>query len=551
MKNTKVVQWLVFAGALLVCTIGLARQEILMIDTRFALFVHEMSENGIYPFPQLYGKFYPDYTSIPVILMYWSSLIFGKINWLTIVLPSAIAMAFIVMFVYKIGCRMYSHYHGLIAALLMFSSWEILNIGRIVSLDAYPALAAIVGFYLLYTADEDKKYLRLWWLPVLMILGFLARGPIGVIVPTAVFVAYCLIAGRFLRLFILGASGAVILAGLLALWAWFSYRCGGDAFYKEFWYMQIGNRLSNVKPPWYYFADALGSYAITYPLGMAVLGTYIYCFRKKMFLLRQEPKIQKIQLLAVWMLIILVGMSVPGTKHLRYVTGAIPAAALLAALLFSNPDRLKFLTWLRRWAIRLFCAVPFFALIGLWIGAWILRMPEVIEKLDGVEISLPLMVPSMVLGVFCLAVICLRKGIKRRDRNLMIVVIMVFTVVLARIMMVEPIAQFTMTSDKFVDEVETLRPDGQPLYFIFLGPDGDENKYMLHVERKRIFVPKYLNEGQPDLKSLPAGTLIVSREDRWLKRVGEDDRNRAEVLAKGRIGRRDCVLLRVTGEPKP
>ena len=550
MKNTRVIQWLVFAGALLVCVAGLAKLEILMIDTRFALFVQEMSENGIFPFPQLYGKFYPDYTSIPVILMYWSSLLFGAVNWLSIVLPSAVCMAFIVMFTYKVGCRMYSSYHGLTAAVLMFGAWEILNIGRIVSLDAYPALAAIIGFYLMYTADGEKRFRRLWWLPVLMVVGFLARGPIGVVVPTAVFVSYYLIRGQFKMLFAVGAAGAVILTGMLALWAWLAYRCGGDAFYGEFWSMQITGRLGSTKPPWYYFTNAVGSFAVTYPIGLAVLAIYAWTLKKSFFRFRPVPSVEKIQLLAAWMLIIILGMSIPGTKHLRYVTAAIPPAALLAALLISNSDRLKILTWLRRWLIRIAMLVPFVGLAGVWIAAWILKMPKIVEMINGVEIKLPLFIPSMVLSVFCLAVFCIRRGVRRRDRNLLIITLMVGTLILGRIMIVETIAQYTMSSKAFVATVEELRPDGQPLYFIFLGPDGDENKYMLHVRRDRIFVPLYLNDSGEQLKSLPLGTLIVSRKDRYLKYVDETVRKRMEILAEGRIARRDCVLLRVTGGEK-
>lgn len=550
MKKTNVVSWVIFAVSLLVCVAGLARMEILMIDTRFALFVHEMSESGIDPFPRLYGSLYPDYTSLPVILMYWSSLLFGKINWFTIVLPSAVCMAFVVMFTYKIGCRMYSAAHGLVAAVLMFGAWEILNIGRIVSLDTYPTLAVVIGFYLMYAAGEDNRRRRwLWWLPVLMILGFLARGPIGVVIPTAVFLSYYLVCGKFRMTLAVGVAGAVILAGMLALWAWFAWYCGGEAFHGKFWEMQITGRLGSTKPPWYYFTNALGSFAVTYPLGLIVLCVYIRYWKKDFFRIGQTPRIAKVQLLAAWMLVIILGMSIPGTKHLRYITAAMPAAALLAALLITNPDHLKILTWLRRWVIRIAILAPFVGLAALLVAAAVLRLPAVVEALDGIEIKLPLLVPGIVLGVFCLAVLSMRQGVRRYSRNLLVIVIMVATMILGRIMIVETVAQYRMSSKAFVAEVEALRPEGQPLYFIFLGPDGDENKYMLHVRRDRIFVPKYLD--RPDeLKSLPPGTLIVSRRDRYFEKTDEAVRGRIEILAEGRIARRDCLLLRIAGGNK-
>jgi 4-amino-4-deoxy-L-arabinose transferase-like glycosyltransferase len=540
----------IFAVALLVFVIGLSRLEILMIDTRFALFVHEMGENGIYPFPQLYGKLYPDYTSIPVILMYWSSLLFGGIDWFTIALPSAICMAFIVMFTYKIGSRMYSPAHGLVAAILMFGAWEILNIGRIVSLDAYPALAAVIGFYLIYMVGRAPRLLHLWlwWLPVLMIMGFLGRGPIGVVVPTAVFISYYLVAGRFRMVLVIGFAGAAILAGMLALWAWFAHYYGGGTFYAEFWEMQITGRLGSTKPLWYYFTNGLGSFAVTYPLALLVLLVYIRYWKRDFFRIRQNPRLAKVQWLAAWMLIVILGMSIPGTKHLRYITAAMPPAALLAGLLILNPDHLKLLTWLRHWVIRIAMLVPFVALAGLWIAVAVLRLPPVVEALDGVEIKLPLFVPSVILGLFCLAVVAARRKVRRIGKHLLVITLLVATMVLARIMIIETIAEARMSSTEFVAKVEALRPEGQPLHFIFLGPDGDENKYMLHVNRERIFVPQYLNWPDERLKTLPVGTLVVSRKDRYFKYVDQATRDRMVILAEGRIARRDCLFLRVTGD---
>ncbi len=539
-NKQKILPWLIFASALIIYTVGLSKMEIIMIDTRFALFVHEMRENGIFAFPQHHGNFYPDYTSVPVILMYLASLIFGGVNQFTIVLPSAIAMAAMVALVYVIGRRMHSAYFGLAGAIMMFAAYELVSIGRIASIDAYPALAATLCFYLLYSADQDKKYRRLWWLPVAMIFGFAMRGPIGTVIPTAVCVSYCLVAGKWRRLFITGATGAVLLGGLLALFAYSAYLSGGDKFLAEFWDLQITGRISNVKPPWYYLTDAVGSFALTYPLALMVLIVYLICRKKDFFKLARPQNEQTVQFLAAWALVIILGMSIPGTKHLRYITGAFPPLSLLAAVIMINPGHLKFLTWFRIWFVRVISLMPLVALIALPVGAWILRLPAVVKALDGVEIKLPLMIPCLLLLVFNLAVFNMRKGIRRRERNILLLGIMAIIIVLARIMVVEVAEQYINSSRKFVQKVEEIRQD-RPLYFLFIGFDGDANKYMANVDRKKIFVPKEITA--KDLKALEPGSLIIVREDHWRKRVDEALRKDFSLVTEGQLARRECLLM--------
>ena len=116
-------------------------------------------------------------------------------------------------------------------------------------------------------------------------------------------------------------------------------------------------------------------------------------------------------------------------------------------------------------------------------------------------------------------------------------------VTFVRIMIIEPIEAATLSSRDFTLRCEEIRGERVPVFYA-LGPDGDENKYMINVSRSRIFVPKHVADR--DIASLPAGTLVVARLDKWEK-AGAADASGWTALARGRIGRRDCALLEKKG----
>jgi len=92
----------------------------------------------------------------------------------------------------------------------------------------------------------------------------------------------------------------------------------------------------------YYWFGSLAKYAVSYPLAVIVISGKIRDLWK--------PKTQEDRLLAqltLWMLIILVGLSIPGVKKMRYILPAFPAFALIGGYLFvglfekSFPGRIR------------------------------------------------------------------------------------------------------------------------------------------------------------------------------------------------------------------
>ncbi len=560
---------IVFCGALLLFTFNLASNEILMIDTRFALFTDEMLKNGIGPFPQLYGQYYPDYTSVPIILMAAFSLLLGETSQLSIAFPSAIAAAAMLAVTCRTGTEFRSLHFGILAVLLSLLSVEFLNICRIASIDLFPALAAAISFFLTWRAlDQEKK---MPWAGILlcMFAGYLARGPVGVMIPLAAAAAPCIAQRRF-KLFARLLAAALLLCGLPAiLWLVWAYQAAGREFVDSVIKMQFASRFGSGKPLWYYFTNAAGSYAVVYPVGLLTAAVYLWHYRKQ---LRRPPVSRHetmVLSLILWMLFILLGMSLPGTKHLRYVVGVIPPAALLMALLLENPDRIPLFDRIGKLFFLLAKIIPAAVLAG-FAALQILRIDAVAGVLR-MNIPFDYSFPAVAAPVPVLVLLLNRIKFTPPVRRLFLTGGAALSVLALHTGILEGMNQARQSSAAFVAAVEKFRPAETPLWFACLGPDGDENKYLWNVPAKQRFIPRYLckeplldekeeplldensqmifelkyrNPAGEELPPPQSGDLVLVRLDKWIVEYDEAFRAAYEPLLTGRLAHRNAALLR-------
>ncbi len=564
MKTEKhtLIPVLIFLGALALFTAGLAGGEPLQIDTRFGLFVREMWQNGVGPYPQLYGLYYPDYPAGPTLLSYLAALATGAIDRFSLALPTAAAAAVLLTVTWLIGAGEQSRFprRGFAAVLLALCSIEFLHIARISSLDLYPAAAAAVSFLLVLRSAGDGRWGRCGFLALCFLAGYLARGPLGVVIPATAALAACAALGKFRPVPAIGAMAAAVLGVLWYLWIGLAERLGGEELVQLVESMQAGSRFESDRWPLYYFFDAAGSYAIAYPLGLLAALLYLWKSRRNLFRTPESGGERLVRALAFWMLAVLCGMSIPGTKHLRYVVSAIPPAALLAAMLLENPGAFRVPERLRDGFFRLAELLPLLLLAAFPIAVIIFALPPVSRALGGEVRLLPQL--CWVLPGAALAVYANRSfrapGRAAADRRLVNLAGAAFTFFVIQAALLEPVETATNSSIRFVAAAEALRPDGTEVYFYGLGPDGDENKYMFHVAPERYFFPRYLTDRKPkkrnpytsrrsklvsEAAAFPAGALIAARLDRW-NRLQPELREQYETIASGRVGRRDAVLLR-------
>ncbi|MFA6717028.1 MAG: hypothetical protein WCS27_16745, partial [Victivallaceae bacterium] len=410
---------------------------------------------------------------------------------------------------------------------------------RAPSPDMFVAFSGICAFYLMYTAELENKALRLFFLPLLFVIGFVMRGPIGAVIPIGIVFVYYLSARRWKTAVAGGVLGALALSCCLMLLIIIVYRHGGRELVKTFQETQVGSRMSKGKPVWFYFTNAMGSYALAYPLAFFVMGFYAWRERKKYFAAAAPDSYAALrQRLTGWLLVIILGMSVPGTKHLRYIVAAIPAAALLATFLFVNPDRLPLFRKLRDWFLTICRFVPFAALGTVIVGAIVLKILKI-------DIPVPMFLPAIVFMVIGFAMLGGMRKIKGIDKMMFIITLTVMTFLVIKIMLIEPIENYGESSYKFVKKIESLRPADGKLCFCGIDRDGEALKYLINLSRDRYYIPLFVELGKnEELLKLPAEVLIVFKANK-IKSVKPEVKKHLQELARGDLGHRECILFRL------
>ena len=524
----------IFIASVALFLAGLQNIEFVRINCRFGLFVREMAEGPLGAFPLLYGKPYCDYFSIHSYLMYLASLL-GGVNMLTVTLPSALAAGGVMSLTYLIGARK-SNKFGLFAVILLAASYEFLCVARAPSPDMFVAFATIFAFYLMYTAELDKKAIRLFILPLLFVLGFAIRGPIGAVIPIGVVCAYYLANRNWKTTIAGGVLGTLVLSSCLMLAIIIIYNQGGRELVIEWKNAQIGSRLSSGKPVWFYFTNAMGSYALGYPLGFFVMITYAWIERKKYFAKESAGTYAALrQGLTAWFFVIVLGMSIPGTKHLRYVVSAVPAAALLGAFVFENPDRLAIFKKVRDIFLKICRFTPFAALVVVIIGAIVLKILKI-------DIPVPMFLPAVMFLVLGFAMIGGSRKIKEADRLMFLVALTAMTFFVIKIMIIEPLETYSESSYKLVKKIEDLRPAGSKMTFCGIY-DGEDLKYLVNI--KQLHIPNFVAIADNEkLLKLPPGSLIVFKSNKT-KAIKPNVLKRLEVVAEGDLGHRKCTVYKL------
>ena len=201
---------------------------------------------------------------------------------------------------------------------------------------------AMLAFFLGYAASKPAAQAR-WYLAfyVLIALAVLAKGPLALILPGLVIIAFVFYLGnarqvlqemRLLR-------GSLIFTLIALPWYVLVTWRNGEAYIDSFFVYHNLERFTSVihrhAGPWYiYFPVLLVGFApwcIYLPVAIAQTR---FWQRAKW---RKQPRSTHLGLFAVfWFVIIFVFFSIAVTKRPNYVLPLIPAAAILVALLWSD-----------------------------------------------------------------------------------------------------------------------------------------------------------------------------------------------------------------------
>lgn len=503
-----------FVGLIFFSTV-LPYQEITGFEARFYVFALEMWRHGVTAFPTTYRVPYPDYPVTSTWLIYIFSKILGGLSRWSAIFPSACLGALTLVATFHIGLLRDLRW-GVAAVLFLLLTNTFVIEARTISLDQAITLITVLCFYIVYLVSLTQKNVYLWWLPLLLVCGFAFRGPLGVIVPTGVICTFYLLEGNFKRVVLSGVMALFLLLICSAIFLSVAYHVGGKVFVEDVIRMQVGSRIqdAHMPPIYFYWKESILGYALTFPLAILV---WLSVFKKKI-----NADIALLQKLFGWVVIILVGLSIPADKKLRYVLPMAPALALICGYLWVVPRQEKVLFFLKKCAL-VFCS--FFPIVSV-IFLFLLR-----NKLAFV--ALPFY--PLLIWFLCLQIIALQKKIFLNDYFPLAIAALVFFT--ANVFIMDPVIQQLNRTREFVLNVESMRhAANKRLVFYHQGKDGLPIKYLVNmpVEEMPVFVESLEQVKKSDL-------VIASVEDFY--KLPPAMTSKLIIVDRGNIGREPMVVF--------
>ncbi len=521
-----------FFASLLVFSWGLSGQEIIRFESRFYLFALEMWRDGVHFFPTIYGEPYPDYLATVIWLIELIRGTVGHLDKFVAVLPTAMAAAFTVTLTYFIGALQNKRW-GLYAFFFCFLTLAFLKNARSISLDMFVAMVTTACFYLVMSADVLQRPQRVWGIYILLLIGFLFRGPIGLVVPTGVLCTYYFLDLRIKKMLQVGFISLFLLIASMLLVLWLALHVGGEAFMHRVWEMQVFSRVgSGVLPFYYYLIEGLGNLALSFPLALlTLLGLLYYALINKKLFPASSVFLLK---LTGWILVVLIGFSLAGDKKIRYLLPLVPAAALLTAYIFVAPPPLRYFARLRVILLMVFWVLPGLFVLALWLKQ---------QQLSSVLPSLSLMPYALIFAGLQLFNIGIGYFFRHQvmTARLSIVAVAVLCMVLAEIKLIEPIDLSVNRTAAFVSQIEMKRKSAHAhLAFYKEELDGLPIKYIVNMkDRER---PLFI-ETPEALNSYKGPAYFVTREA-YFAHIPPIIAATFYVIAKGSLGHVPVVVFK-------
>lgn len=530
--SVKTESLFIFGVAVVLFTIALP-PEFHSVEARFLLFAQEMMRNGPTFFPTTYGNPYPDYTSASTFLIYLVSLPFGKVTPFSAVLPTAITAGLILVMVYWTGA-IHSRALGLWAVLLCFFTIGFFSVSRGISPDQYTSLVTTGSFYLISGTEIRTRKVRFLLLALLFMLGFIFRGPIGLVVPVGVVSVYYLIEKDLKALLLAGITAITILgvciAGLLAA-AKFQ---GGESFVKDVIAWEVTSRIPSsaisAEGYSYYWYHALDRYAVAYPLAIPVAFIYVKRFRQT------QTKDRKFLLhLLGWIFVVIGGLSIPGVKKMRYILPAVPAFSLVAAHLFIDPQPGKWLARIRTGCLRLCGYIPILA--GILCLAAFLFWQETDFGFEPDRMPVAVLLMGMIIGVFCI----IRNRLNEQtSKDMAQLAAASLTFILLHICFVEPAALGRTRSEPFVRKIQSVL-ENRPGVLVFQRQEKDASAIrFLSIADKPIhleFIDTYEDMG----KYRDKGYFVM--EEKYVNGISDNQKPKVHILVRGCLAGDDYVFF--------
>ena len=497
--------WVLAAIALILFMAGLWHQPFINFESRFALFAQEMLRHGPTLFPTTYGRPYPDYPVTGTLLIWLCSLPCGEITRFGAVFPTAVAAALNLALLYRLLAP-YSRQWAAMAVCLQLMTLMFIAEARSISLDQMIATVTLLSVYLLDSAarhaDRSAQRRLLQWLPLVLLIGFAVRGPLGVVIPTAAMCAYCAAMQNWNRLWRIVAIAAIVLVvawgALLAATA----HLYGTAFVHDVLTMQVFGRLESKgeTQSLQYFTRSFGNYAPVYPFAIIVAaGAMTQLFKNT-----RTSSIKMLCALLLWTLVVMIGMSIPHVKKARYILPVVPALAAIAAYPW-NGEALPSLRWFKKIVEIFFAIVPALLLLAIAIASRHMK-----RQFGDLSISLPTIYIVLAIAQAAAAWIYFKAAVG--SRAIAQAAIAALAIWSTHALVAEPALQQLHDTARFTHQVEAARERNPGALVLFgMTEDGEAIKYLVNVPHDLF--PVFARSKDELLRAARPLYVVVSERD--------------------------------------
>lgn len=264
------------------------------------------------------------------ILIHWlqaaSVAVFG-VNEFAFRLPSALAATLWVWLVFRFGAQFLDRTTGLIAAAITATALGVTLIGKAATADALLNALLAASMFDIYRYYHTRDKATLYRVFVWMGLGFLAKGPVAVLIPLVVSFAF-FAWQREWRLWLKTAFnpfGLVIFCAIALPWYVVQYLREGDAFIQGFFFK---HNIGRFQSPMEGHGGGIFYYAL---IALLLVFPYTSLFVRTLARARDAAREPLARYLWLWFGFVIVFFSLSGTKLPHYLLyGMTPVFLLMA-----------------------------------------------------------------------------------------------------------------------------------------------------------------------------------------------------------------------------
>jgi len=319
------------------------------------------------------------------------------------------------------------------------------------------------------------------------------------------------------------------LAALLAA----AYKQGGSDLVERVVGAQGGGRLGYYTENYsYYFVRGFSAYAVSFPLAAIALVAL-----GKNILKRETLNDRLPGHLVFWVAIIILGMSIPGTKKPHYVLPVVPALSLLASYLFVRMEAEGFGARARQAFLGICRMLP----VALVVGAAVSCIPN--RYFNAIPVFCGLVTLGLLTGLVALR--WTRRFEKHSQNGLTAIPVAALSFIIFTIGIVGPMTYLHERTRPFVEKVETLpaSPRGT-IAFYRIGPDGEDIKFMVNTTRP--LTPVFIQDAEDILRQSSQTYFIARQKD--IDRLPQNIEDIMQVQVGGKTGHRDCAVFSIKSD---